>query len=718
MRELKLRYFIDLVSNVGAKAQAEAKALEAAQKVMTGAITGTNNKLTDWNALSAKTTKSAGEMQAAITGTTTKFTEMDRVLDRVGRNTSTQRQANYMRQLATSADEAEKRVKTLHQRLATGWRAGIALGSGALAAGRAVSGDVKDAMGYDRLLAGMANTAYADQGAAGRIAGMKTLEKAVDSARKAGGGGREQAAGALDTMIASGTVSVADAMTMLPGVTKASTASGAGSNELATIGIRANQSFHIPASELPSLLSAAMVAGQAGGFELKDMAKWLPQQMAMAKNLGISGKEGFAKLTAWNQASVITAGTKDEAGNNLRDLLNELNTPHFRDFMAKELLNGGKALKKGGKLKQQQKIDDIFLDYQSRGVDKVSATIELLDKHMAADPKYAALQKKLRTLPKDDLDGRASILEAMSAQVQGTNTGKIFHNQQSLMAFLALSNNREYTSDVLSKVREEYNAKPGQSAVDVAHIVIASTADYKVEQGKEDARKAEKAATDKFTPSIGSWAEKFSQVVSSNPETAGTTLLAAKAAAAFSAVSAGLWALLRGGGSAAPAGAGAAATATTATSLSRAGMLARGASAFNPLMLLELLTGPSEEDIAKLRAMDREKAGYRGRGFDDPRRLDRPAPDAGSPTSSLLAPRLGSPLAVPQVDFLTLTAPGVGTSTPLQAGQTTEVKVGDGRLVVDLRVTDDRVLALPSVTQQPSLVKIDAGGTNPGGFRK
>ncbi|XLV71482.1 phage tail tape measure protein [Ralstonia syzygii subsp. celebesensis] len=150
-------------------------------------------------------------------------------------------------------------------------------------------------------------------------------------------------------MIASGTVSDTDAMKMLPGIMKAATASNTDANALATIAIRAKQSFRISAEDMPQILSAAMVAGQAGGFELKDMAKWLPQQMAVAGNLGLSGKEGFAKLAAWNQASVITAGTRDEAGNNLRDLLNELNTPHFRKYMAEQYLANGQKLKRGEK---------------------------------------------------------------------------------------------------------------------------------------------------------------------------------------------------------------------------------------------------------------------------------------------------------------------------------------------------------------------------------
>ena len=40
----------------------------------------------------------------------------------------------------------------------------------------------------------------------------------------------------------------------------------------------------------------------------------------------MSGMGGLAKLLAANQAAVITAGTKDEAGNNLVNLLAKINS--------------------------------------------------------------------------------------------------------------------------------------------------------------------------------------------------------------------------------------------------------------------------------------------------------------------------------------------------------------------------------------------------------
>lgn len=428
-------------------------------------------------------------------------------------------------------------------------RYGAAAVVGAGAAAYTLKGPAERAMSYDRRLANMANTAYAARDAAGREIGMKTLEAAVNKARRQGGGTREQAAEALDTMIASGTVSDGDAITMLPGIVKAATAANTDANALATIAIRAKQSFKISAEDVPSVLSAALAAGQAGGFELKDMAKWLPQQMAMAGNLGLSGKEGFAKLAAWNQASIITAGSKDEAGNNLRDLLNELNTPHFRKFMAEQYLANGQKAKKGEKEKRLKTVDEVFLDYQNRGIDKVSASMDMMQSVFAKDKTYQGLQAKLRATSKDDNEGRRAILEAMAAQVQGTAVGKVFHNQQSLMAFLGLMNNQKYAQEVLGKVRAEYTAPEEKSATTVAHTVISRTPDYMMEQAKEDSTVAQKSVMDSLTPAIGKAAEAFSDLAVKHPLLVGTTTLATTALAAF-AGAAGLATMSLGGNSA------------------------------------------------------------------------------------------------------------------------------------------------------------------------
>lgn len=45
----------------------------------------------------------------------------------------------------------------------------------------------------------------------------------------------------------------------------------------------------------------AIKAGQAGSFELADMAKYLPEQLANAGNAGMKGLDDFATLLGLNQ---------------------------------------------------------------------------------------------------------------------------------------------------------------------------------------------------------------------------------------------------------------------------------------------------------------------------------------------------------------------------------------------------------------------------------
>jgi len=455
------------------------------------------------------------------------------------------------REQARAADAMRAKVRELTNemgRLTAAQKAGAAVrgiavaSAGVAAAAYTVKGPMSRVLSYDDRLASMANTAFAERDASGRIQGMAQLDAAVNRANRAGGGTREQAADALDAMIASGTVSNTDAMAMLPGIMKAATAANTNANDLATIAIRAKQSFGIKATDIPAVLSAALAAGQAGGFELKDMAKWLPQQMAMASNLGITGKDSFAKLAAWNQASVITAGTKDEAGNNMRDLLNELNTPHFRNFIATEYLANGKKAKPGERAGRMSKMDDIFLDYQRRGINKVDATVDIMDQIFSKNQKYQSLSTELQGIQKSAPKGeynaeqiarRQEILGSMEQLVKGTAIGNVFHNQQSLMAILGLMNNREYVQEVLKKTRGEYSAAPGQSQVDIGFDVRASRGEHQMQQADNALQAAQKAALDPIMPVITKVAQGFTEIANEYPKLVGATELGVAALAAF-----------------------------------------------------------------------------------------------------------------------------------------------------------------------------------------
>ncbi|QDL55937.1 phage tail tape measure protein [Rhodoferax aquaticus] len=689
MREMKLKYFIDLVSNIREKAGSDAQALVQAQE----------------------------KIQKELGKTELKFGAYEKALMRIGgvHNASLARQSQYFSQIALSAARARESVEKYGRALqaAAPWAAGAA------GATMALAHPAKEAMSYDRLMANMANTAFSDRDAAGRVQGMKTLEAAINRARKHGGGTREQAAGALDKILASGTVSDADAMAMLPGIMKASTASGASASELADIGIRAKQNFKIKTEDLPSVLSAAMAAGQAGGFELKDMSKWLPQQMAMAGNLGLSGKAGLAKLMAWNQASVITAGTKDEAGNNLKDLLNELNTGHFTGFMAEQYMNGGHHLKRGEKESKLKSVNDVYLDYQSRGVDKVSATMDMMDKIMSKNEGYQALQKKLQALNPDDKAGRKDTIEAMAAQMQGTAVGKLFHNQQSLGAFLGLVNNRQYTGDVLDKASAQYGRGAGQMETDTSYGVISGTSDFKLEQAGEDKRLAEKAAMDSLTPAIGKAADAFGGLASDFPKLTGSAMLAATALGA-AALAAGGFSLATGGGLAGKVGgwiggaagrlgalfggvsAGGLGIAAGGLGVAGAGAVGYGA---GTLLYDHALEGTTFANglgrgMARVGAFFGSKDAANSLAAEDAFEKMNSRPLARMSAVNISAPRAGT-------DFL-------AGATGLGSGR---LDVGQGTLGIDLRVTDERVTAATRVLQQPSLIRINPGATNPGSLR-
>ena len=170
----------------------------------------------------------------------------------------------YARQAEKGLSAAASAGGRLGQAVAQG---GAALAAGGYVAGRALATPIS----FEKRLADMANTAYNDRGVEGRRAGGVELRAAIKSATDQYGGSRDEAAEALDKMLASGAVKPSDAIRMLPELQKAATASGAGTGDLADIAIRGVQQGFFKPNEVGVGLDKAIIAGQKGGFELKDM---------------------------------------------------------------------------------------------------------------------------------------------------------------------------------------------------------------------------------------------------------------------------------------------------------------------------------------------------------------------------------------------------------------------------------------------------------------
>lgn len=376
--------------------------------------------------------------------------------------------AKAARQAAELGRNTENAI-SLAKRLQQAWSAtgsimnGVVKGMAAYQAARyVVAPAMQQARSYDRQLADTANTAFSDRDTAGRRAGMGELDAAVTAALRAGGGKREEVLAALNEMLASGSVTGSQAQGLLPTISKYATAGNASVSELSTIVVRALQNGFAEA-DIPKVLDMALAAGQKGGFELKDMARWLPKLLAAGQMSGLGGMEGYARILASAQGSVITAGSKDEAGNNLLNLLLKINSADTqRD--AKNLgidLAGSLATARG------------------QGVNSLDAFVNLVEQIAGRDTRLVALRKQAAAAGSDE-DRRASLM-AQADILQGSAVGKIVQDRQALLALVAEMNKRDYISGVKSSVLQA-NGQYGASNF----ALVSGTADFRVQQAENE----------------------------------------------------------------------------------------------------------------------------------------------------------------------------------------------------------------------------------------
>ncbi|HEN3291246.1 TPA: phage tail tape measure protein [Yersinia enterocolitica] len=433
----------------------------------------------------------------------------------------------------------------------TGLQRARMLGSGAAAvvggitaASAVLAQPVRNQMSYDRRISMMANTAYAERGVEGRLEGKKELGGLVRNAVTAGGGTKESAADTLDAMLASGAVSMDSVKTLLPVIQKYATATGADPKDLANIAIRLKQTFDVKDEDIGKALNMAIVAGQEGSFELADMAKYLPGQLASASSAGMRGLDDFSTLLALNQTSAITAGNSDEAGNNTANLLAKLNSRDTSMALAKIKYNG-KGIDLPGSLAHAKE----------KGINSVDAFVGIVDKVVSGDKKYQELQNQLRNTKGGE---RAQILESMAKILEGSSVGKVIADQQALKALIGYRANRDYAKDVVNKSNEQRNLNAGESAGDINFSVMSNANDVKAEQFNNAKDFAEMDAIKPLSDILGTLSKNLTDYSKEYPGLTTAVVGATDGIKAMGAVAAAFAGLrfLMGGGGAGPAGNG------------------------------------------------------------------------------------------------------------------------------------------------------------------
>ena len=282
---------------------------------------------------------------------------------------------------------------------------------------------------------------------------------------------------------------------------------------------------------IPSLLDRALQSGADGGFELKNMSRWLPQQLAAMKTAGMGATlDNFSSLLNANQLSFMTAGSPDEAGNNLVNLLAKINSQDIVNKADKITLDG----------KEGFDFTDKMNERQAAGMNSLDALVDIVAEITAKDEKSAALMKQINAAQGDE--AKLALLENQKALVDGTAIGQLVSDRQALMALLALVNNRQELT------RLQAGQANAAGAVDGSYGFLAEGSGFKKAQFSLAKSEAEYGAFEKFSDRIGGWMQSAAQWMRGHPEQAQTATQVGYGATAASAAAVSAKAVSGGGG--------------------------------------------------------------------------------------------------------------------------------------------------------------------------
>lgn len=154
----------------------------------------------------------------------------------------------------------------------------------------------------------------------------------------------------VDAMVTLG-LDAKSAAAAMPAVGKAATATMSSISDLSAASVAAMQNMRVAPSEIGRMLDSMASAGNAGAFEMRDMAREFPALTASAKALGMEGVDGITDMAAALQIARRGAGDASTAANNMANFMQKLMVPqtikNFKKFgvdVTKELQ---KAHKKG-----------------------------------------------------------------------------------------------------------------------------------------------------------------------------------------------------------------------------------------------------------------------------------------------------------------------------------------------------------------------------------
>ncbi|MFI5443661.1 phage tail tape measure protein [Polaromonas sp. UC242_47] len=416
-------------------------------------------------------------------------------------NTGTERQIGYMQRLARSVDHAHARMERLGATAVKLGKAGAAGFAGYQAAKAVLAEPLKIERTYERSLADAANIAFPY---GSRKQGMAAMNKQIESAVSSGGGTRDSALKAMNDLYAAN-IDKDVVESVLPHMQKYATSGNADPANIAQLVIYGLRSLKLDAKDIPLMLDKTLQSTKGGSMEFDSLAKWMPQVGAAGSMAGLRGMKGYESMLAGVQTSRLTAGTKDEAGTNFKDLLSMIN---------------GHALMTAAK-KLGISPSDAIAKHIAEGGDAITGIVGLADRVANSDPRYMALDNKLKAggIARDKggqplyTPEQQEIMQQQAALFQGSALGKLFHNQQSMQALVALRNNRDYYKDQIAATGLAKGQIGGQD-----FETIAQTNDYKMQQKANSELFAQTSSTGGLNAVLGKFAEGTTALYQKYPE--------------------------------------------------------------------------------------------------------------------------------------------------------------------------------------------------------
>ncbi len=155
----------------------------------------------------------------------------------------------------------------------------------------------------------------------------------------------------------------------MPAIGKAATATKADILDLSKAGYAAISNLGLAPEELTRAFDMMALAGKEGGFELKDMAQYLPAITGLAGSKGLTGARGLADIAAALQIVRRTAADGSEVATNFNNILQKINANDAIKNFAKYGID----------------INAVLKDAVAEGASPLEAALRAIDKAIDGD---------------------------------------------------------------------------------------------------------------------------------------------------------------------------------------------------------------------------------------------------------------------------------------------------------------------------------------------